>query len=84
MRLDGVCAHPADFCAALGAADERVLVGVCGGDAVFVGLAWFAVDVRVARLRGEDSCAIAVAVSGSGNSLGWFRVATIFGDRSSV
>jgi hypothetical protein len=28
-------------------------------------------------LRGDVSCAIAVAVSGSGNSFGWFRVATM-------
>ena len=50
--------------------------GVAGGEAgAFVGLEWFAVDVLVARFRGDTSC---IAVSGSGNSLGWFRVATMF------
>ena len=48
--FDGVCDHP-DFCdfmtALLG------LVGVGGGDADLVGVAWFTVEVRVARLRGE-------------------------------
>ena len=66
--------------------DGRVRVGDGGGDTalldVGVGDAWLAVEVRVPRLRGEESVdcawAIAVAVSGSGNSLGWLRVATMF------
>jgi len=82
VRLDGVCDQPVSS-GAREAVDARVLVSVRGGDAAstLVGLVWFAVEVRVARLRGEDSCAVAVAVatavSGSGNSFGWFRVATI-------
>jgi hypothetical protein len=80
VRLDGVCDHPASRVTL----EDRVRVGVSGGETAFVGVgdAWLAVEVRVARLRGEESVdcawAIAVAVSGSGNSLGWLRVATMF------
>ena len=82
VRLDGVCDHPASRVTF----DGRVRVGDSGGDTalldVGVGDAWLAVEVRVPRLRGEESVdcawAIAVAVSGSGNSLGWLRVATMF------
>ena len=73
--LDGVCDHaPSRVATALGA---RVRVGDAGGETAFVGVAWFAVDVRVARFRGEESVDCAVAVSGSGNSLGCPLVATI-------
>ena len=74
VKLDGVCDHP-DRSDARETVVERVLyeglVGLGGGRATFVGLVWLAVDVRVARFRG-DSCAVAVAtaVSGSGNSWG--------------
>ena len=50
--------------------EVRDLTGVDAGEVVFVGEAWFAVEVRVARLRGESCVACAVAVSGSGNSWG--------------
>lgn len=77
VRLDGVCDQPpCDL--RDDAAEERVLVGVGGGETALVGEAWFALEARVARLRGEESCDTAVAVSGSGNSFGWFRVATMF------
>ena len=49
-----------------------------GGEAALVGVAWFAVEVRVARLRGEESVNCATAVSGSGNCFGWLRVWTMF------
>ena len=62
VRLDGVCDHDPDVCA-----DDVVRVGVCGG---VVALTSFAVEVRVARLRGEDELGVAVADSGSGKSLG--------------
>lgn len=79
--LDGVCDHPASrAAAAFGARVEVVRVGDAGGETAVVGVAWFAIEVRVARLRGELSAvdwAIAAAVFGSGNSFGWFRVATI-------
>ena len=41
---------------------------------LLVGVASFAGDVRVARLRGE---LVALAVCGSSKSEGWFRVATM-------
>ena len=72
MRLEGVCDHAPDLCTE--EVDRVVRVGVCGGVVAF---ASFALDVRVARLRGEDELGVAVADSGSGKSLGWFRVATM-------
>lgn len=68
VKLDGVCDH-APPGALFVAVVERVLVGVGGGDAAFVGLAWFAVEVRVARLRGELDGA-GLDVCGSSNSVG--------------
>lgn len=73
VRLEGVCDQP-DRDTRVTALFELALVGVCGGDVDLVGVAWFAVEVRVARLRGED---VALAIWGSSKSVGWFRVPTI-------
>jgi len=67
-RFDGVCDHP------LFVADARARVFVgdgSGGETSLVGEAWLAVEVRVARLRGElVALGVAVAISGSSKSEG--------------
>ena len=103
-----MCDQPPPPSRATGLDDREVRVGLAGGETAFVGVAWLAVEVRVARFLvpsqnmtvslllvmsqngytyhtylGDESVdwAIAAAVSGSGNSLGWLRVATIFATR---
>jgi hypothetical protein len=83
VRVEGVCVQRPAARAREGAAAlvrvMEVVVEVLGLEGVGVGEALRAVELRVARLVGEDSAALGLRVGG-GKSLGWLRVATILAE----